>query len=46
MKAIKWNLAAIVAVVIGVIVASAVIPEKDCAGNNTWKTSEVCPSGK
>lgn len=42
MKSVKWILGIIVAGVVLVIAISAAVPEKDCAGNNTWKTSEVC----
>lgn len=42
MKAFKWIVGLIIAVAVTVIVVSAVVPEKDCAGNSTWKTSEVC----
>jgi hypothetical protein len=33
-------------IILAVIVAAAVIPEKDCAGNSTWKKAEVCHTGK
>ena len=42
MKAIKWTVGIIVAAALAVIVVSAVVPEKDCAGNNTYRTAEVC----
>jgi hypothetical protein len=25
-----------------ILLIIAAVPDKDCAGNNTWKTSEVC----
>ena len=46
MKAVKWTVGLIIAAALAVIAISAAMPEKDCAGNNTWKTSEVCQTGK
>ena len=34
------------AIILAVIVAAAVIPEKDCQGNNTWDKDKVCTTGK
>jgi len=34
------------ALIIAVLIIIAIIPQKDCAGNNTWKTSETCQTGK
>jgi len=42
MKAVKAILITIVVAVVGFIIVVALVPDKACAGNNTWKTSEVC----
>jgi amino acid permease len=33
-------------IILGIVAASAIIPEKDCAGNNTWDKDKVCPATK
>ena len=46
MKAIKWIVGIAIAIPVLIIVISAIVPEKDCAGNNTYRTAEVCQTGK
>jgi hypothetical protein len=42
MKAVKWIVGLVVGAALAVILIAAIVPGQDCAGNNTWKTSEVC----
>lgn len=37
---------AIGAIIIVVIAWNAIVPEKDCAGNNTWDKEKVCATTK
>ncbi len=43
---VKGVLIAFLVVIAAVIALAAILPEKDCAGNNTWKTAEVCQTDK
>lgn len=42
---VKYIIGVVIAIAIALAVI-AIVPDKDCAGNNTWKTAEVCHNGK
>jgi hypothetical protein len=43
---VKKALLVFVGAVVAAILIIAIIPQEDCAGNKTWKTSETCQTGK
>lgn len=46
MALIKTAGIAILVLLIAVIAWNAIVPEKDCAGNDTWDKEKVCATTK